>query len=336
MKAFLMKDYGGPEVAELQDDVPQPDPGEGEVLVEVRSAGLNPVDFKIREGKLRPIIRLSLPTILGGEVSGIVHSVGSNVSRFSVGDRVFARLGKQKMGGLAEFSVVREEYLAKIPDSLDFDSAAALPLAGLTALQSLRDEIGVQPGQRILITGGAGGVGTFAIQIAKHLGATVVTTASHRGEELVRRMGADEVIDYESEEFDEILSDCDAAFDLIGGEDLKRCFSAVKSGGIVVSIAGVPEPKTALRDLDRRFGLAALFWILSFPTRCIAAKAGVDYRFKFMHPSGKDLEFLGSLIEKQQLEVVLDSVFPFDKVKEAFAELEKGHAKGKIVVKVSE
>ena len=331
-----MNRYGGPEVTELRDDISKPTPQAGEVCVSVCAAGLNPVDFKIREGKLKAIYRYQLPVVLGGEIAGFVHSVGQGVTRFSEGDRVFARLSKKGMGGLAEFVVVEERHLAIVPDSLDFETAAAVPLAGLTALQVLRDEIGVREGQRIFITGGAGGVGTFAIQIAKYFGATVITTASPRGEKLVRRLGADEVIDYTSERFDELLSDCDGVFDLIGGMDLERSFSVTRRGGTVVSVAGLPEPQTAFRDLGRGFGMAALFWVISFRLRRIASRYGVRYRFMFMHPSGADLDFLASLIQEKKVEVVVDSVFSFEDTHEAFALLESGRAKGKIVVKIAE
>ena len=230
MRALMLTRYGGPEATELRNDVPTPSAGAKEVLVQVHAAGLNPVDFKIREGKLKVIRRFPLPAVMGNEIAGVVESVGRGVTRFSVGDRVYARLDKDNMGGLAEQAVVHEDHLAKMPASLSFESAAAVPLAALTALQALRDELRLQKGQRVFISGGAGGVGTFAIQIAKHFGATVATTASPRGEALVRRLGADMVIDYTRERFEEVLHDYDAAFDLLGGDDLARSFSVVKRG----------------------------------------------------------------------------------------------------------
>jgi NADPH:quinone reductase-like Zn-dependent oxidoreductase len=327
--------YGGPDATELQDGVPAPLAGPGEVLVQVRAAGLNPVDFKTREGKLKVIRRYPLPAVMGNEIAGVVESVGSSASRFSVGDRVYARLDKDNMGGLAEWAAVHEDYLAKIPASLTFEEAAAVPLAALTAIQALRDELRLQSGQRVFISGGAGGVGTFAIQIAKHLGANVATTASPRGEALVRRLGADVVIDYTRERFEDVLRGYDAAFDLLGGADLARSFSVVKRGGTVVSIAGVPEPETARRDLGRSGALAALFWAVSFGTRRTAARHGVRYRYLFMHPSGSDLESIAALIDKKKIEVVIDKIFPFDRAKEALAYLEEGSAKGKVVVSMS-
>lgn len=331
-----MSRYGGPEATELRDDVPTPSIGAREVLVDVRAAGLNPVDFKTREGKLKVIRRYPLPAVMGNEVAGVVNAVGGDVTRFAVGDRVYARLDKDRMGGLAEMAAVHEDHLADMPATLTFEAAAAVPLAALTALQALRDELELQRGQRIFISGGAGGVGTFAIQIAKHLGATVATTASPRGEALVRRLGADIVIDYTRERFEDALHDYDAALDLMGGTDLARTFKIVRRGGRVVSVAGMPEPETARRDLGRGGALAALFWVASFGTRRTAARHGVGYRYLFMHASGKDLELLATLIDAGAIEVVLDRVFPLASAKDGLAYLESGRAKGKVVVSLSD
>jgi NADPH:quinone reductase-like Zn-dependent oxidoreductase len=334
MRALMMTRYGGPEATELRDGVPEPSAGPNEVRVQVRAAGLNPVDFKTREGKLKVIRRYSLPAVMGNEIAGVVESVGGGVTRFSVGDRVYARVDKDTMGGLAEKAVVHEDHLAKMPTSLEFEAAAAVPLAALTALQALRDELRLGNGQRVFISAGAGGVGTFAIQIAKHFGAHVATTASPRGGALVRRLGADIVIDYTRERFEDSLRDYDGAFDLLGGDDLARTFSVVRRGGSVVSIAGMPEPETARRDLGRGSALAALFWAASLGTRRTAARHGVRYRYLFMHPSGSDLEKIAALIDTKKLEVIVDRVFPFAEAKEALAYLERGRAKGKVVVRM--
>lgn len=188
MQAYVMTRYGDASAMELRD-VPEPAPSSGEVLIRVRAAGLNPVDFKIREGKMRLLKRLDLPMVAGSELSGAVEAIGDGVTRFAVGDRVFARVDKDKLGAYAPYAVVDEALVAKMPTSLDFADAAGLPLAGLTALQALRDELAVKAGDRVFISGGAGGVGTLAIQLAAWLGATVATTASPRGEELVRSSG---------------------------------------------------------------------------------------------------------------------------------------------------
>ena len=334
MRAFVLSSYGGPECTALID-VPQPSPRPGEFLVRVHAAGLNPVDYKTRAGVLKIIHGYPLPIVMGHELSGVIEAVGPGVMRFAKGDRVFARVDKDIMGAFAECAVVREDHAARMPASLDFPAAAAVPLAALTALQALRDELHLSAGQRVFMPGGAGGVGTFAIQIAKHLGAHVATTASPRGDGLVKRLGADVVIDYTRERFEEKLSGYDCAFDLLGGDTLARLWPVLKPGGRVVSIAGMPEPLTAQKDLGRGIGLAALFWVASLTTRMRAARHGCTYRFLIMHPSGADLAYLASLIDAYKLQVVIDRVFPFAEAKEAMAYLETGRAKGKVALAMS-
>jgi alcohol dehydrogenase len=333
MRALLLTRYGGPAAAEFRE-VARPEPGPGAVLIRVRAAGLNPVDYKIRQGMLKPIQRFALPVVMGSELAGVVEANGRGATRFAVGDRVFARMPKESMGAFADYAVVPETLLAGMPASLDFEAAAGIPLAGLTALQALRDELHLSAGSRVFIPGGAGGVGTFAIQLAKWLGAEVITTASPRGRALVERLGADLVIDYTTQRFEDHVRDVDGVFDLIGGETLKTSFGVVKRGGTVVSIAGLPEPRTARKDLGRGLGLAILFGIVSFGLRVRAWKHGVHYRYLFMHPSGTELAELARLIDDGKLEPITDRVFPFADVGQAFAYLESGRAKGKVVVRM--
>jgi alcohol dehydrogenase len=333
MRAYVLNRYGGPEGSQLMD-VPAPVPGPNDILVNVRAAGLNPVDFKFRQGKLKVIYSLQLPFVLGNELAGEVAAVGSAVTRFKVGDRVFARQGKSRGGAFAEQACVEESLVAPMPQALDFTTAAAVPLAGLTALQALRDELGVKPEQKVLISGGAGGVGTFAIQIAKWLGAHVTTTASSRGEALVRSLGADDVIDYTKQTIAQTAERFDAGFDLIGGETLDQMFAVMKPGTKIVSVAALPEPRTAMKDLDGRLFLAALFWLISGKIRSKARAANVDYRYLFMHPSGSELAELGDLITQGRMMVTVDKVFPFAQMAEALAYVESGRAKGKVVVEM--
>ena len=269
------------------------------------------------------------------ELAGTVEAVGAGVTRFSVGDRVFARVPKGSMGAFAEYSVLPEAVVAAMPATLDFETAAGVPLAGLTALQALRDELHLKPGSRVFIPGGAGGVGTFAIQIAKWLGAEVTTTASPRGRDLVERLGADVVVDYTTQAFTDHVSGMDGVFDLLGGDTLSQSFGVVKPGATVVSVAALPEPQTALKDLDRGRALAALFWLVSYGLRTQARKHGARYRFLFMHPSGEELAELAGLIADGKLEPVIDRVFPFEQIGDAFAYLESGRAKGKVVVRMT-
>ncbi len=333
MQAFLLNRHGGPEATGLRD-VPRPVPGPDDVLVRVHAAGLNPVDFKTRDGMLKVVQRYNFPVVMGNELAGTVESCGERVSGFKPGDRVFARVPKDRMGAFADFAAVPAGHLALLPASIDFETAAGVPLAGLTALQALRDELQLQPGSRVFIPGGAGGVGTFAIQIAKWLGAEVTTTASPRGRALVERLGADRVIDYTAQRFEEEVRDMDGAFDLIGGDTLEKCFGVVKPGATVVSVAGMPEPLTAQKDLGRGPLLAALFWFASFGLRAKARRHGVTYRYLFMHPSGSELAELARLIEEKKLAPVIDRTFPFAQIGEAIAYLESGRAKGKIVVRM--
>lgn len=302
----------------------------------VRAAGLNPVDFKTRKGMLRVVQRYDLPAAMGNEFAGVVEACGEDVARFAPGDRVFARTPKDRMGAFAEFIAVPEDVLAAMPAALDFDAAAAIPLAGLTALQALRDELQLEPGGRVFIPGGAGGVGTFAIQIAKWLGAHVTTTASPCGRELVERLGADTVVDYTAERIADRVRDMDGVFDLVGGNTLDQSFGVVKPGAMVVSVAALPEPETARKDLGRGPALAALFWLASFSLRAKARKHGARYRFLFMHPSGAELSELASLVDAGTLHPVIDRVFPFAEIEQAFAYLETGRAKGKVVVRMAE
>ena len=331
MRAYVLKHYGGPEGAQLMD-VPAPTPRPRDILVEVRAAGLSPVDFKFRQGKLRAILRPKLPLVLGNELAGEVITVGSYVKRFRVGDRVFARVAKDRAGAFAEQACVDEDDAAHMPRYLDFTAAAAVPLAGLTALQALRDELRVKPGQKVFISGGAGGVGTFAIQIAKWLGAHVTTTASKRGEALVRSLGCDEVIDYTVQDISYEQGRFDAGFDLIGGKTLEQMFETMKPGAKIVSVAALPEPQTAIRDLGGRRALSAIFWLISYGIRSRARRAGISYRYLFMHPSGSDLALLAELIEQGKLKATVDRTYPFAKIAEALDYVESGRAKGKVVV----
>jgi alcohol dehydrogenase len=333
MRAYVLTRYGGPDAAELRE-VPRPDPAAQEVLIRVHVAGLNPVDFKTREGMLKVVQRYSLPEVMGNELAGTVEAVGDGVTRFAPGDRVFARVAKDTLGAFAEYATVPENLVATMPAALDFETAAGVPLAGLTALQALRDELHLKPRDRVFVPGGAGGVGTFAIQLAKWLGAQVTTTASPRGKALVERLGADVVIDYTTQAFEDHVREMDGAFDLIGGDTLRKSFGVVKPGGTVVSIAGMPEPVTARKDLGRGMVLAAMFWFASYRLRAEARKHRVTYRYLFMHPSGSELAELGKLIEAGTLTPVIDRVFPLAEIADAFAYLEAGHAKGKVVVQI--
>jgi NADPH:quinone reductase-like Zn-dependent oxidoreductase len=333
MQAYVLTRYGGPEAAVLRD-WPRPVPAAGEALIRVQAVGLNPVDYKIRQGQLRALYRYPLPCVLGNELAGVVEANGAGATRFAPGARVYARVAKERLGAFAEYACVPEAYVADAPETLDAAQAAGVPLAALTALQALREQLHCGPGQRLLITGGAGGVGAFALPLARWLGAHVTTTASPRGAAGVRALGAQDVIDYTTTRIDSQPARFDAAFDLVGGAALTQCLAAVKRGGRVLSIAAVPEPRTARIDLQRGAGLAALFWLASFGVRAQARRHGVDYRYLFMRPDGSQLAELAALIDAGTLPVTIDRTFEFAQIGDAMAYLEAGRAKGKVVVRV--
>jgi NADPH:quinone reductase-like Zn-dependent oxidoreductase len=315
-------------------EVTTPTPGTTDVLIRVRAAGLNPTDYKIRDGVTRLFYRYDLPVVAGNELSGVVEAVGVGVTRFAVGDWVFARVDHLKMAAFAEYAAVEESLVGRMPKSLDFAEAATLPLAGLTALQALRDQLKVKAGDRVLITGGAGGVGTLAIQLAVWMGATVATTASPRGEELVRSLGAEMVIDYHKQKFKDVLHDYDGAFDLVGGEDLRDCFDVLKPGAKTVSVAGVPTPAMAREDAGLGPLLTAGAWAISAKVRRLARRKNVTYRPMLMHPSSDGLDLLARLVDEGRLKPVIDRVLPFQQIADALAYLEQGRAKGKVIVQM--
>ncbi|MBZ0131736.1 MAG: NADP-dependent oxidoreductase [Rhodocyclaceae bacterium] len=332
MKAAFIRRYGGNDVVEL-GELPAPQAGPGELLVAVQAASVNPVDFKIRDGMLKMIIPFGFPLILGNDFSGVVQAVGAGVTRFRPGDAVFARMDKRRIGAFAEFAVVAEADAAAKPTNLTHIEAAAVPLAGLTAWQALFEIGGLKAGQKVLIHGGSGGVGTFAIQLAHHAGATVATTVGARNAELARRLGADIVIDYKTQRFEDVVSGYDLVLDTQAGDILHRSFAVLKRGGVLVSIAGKPDGR-----LVREFGLNPLLGVLldflSRKSLRLAKRHGVRYEYLFMHPSGEQLAQLGRLLAEGSVRTGIDKVFPLEQVREALAYCEAGHATGKVVVEV--
>jgi NADPH:quinone reductase-like Zn-dependent oxidoreductase len=334
MLALQFTAYGGPEQTEVRE-LPIPSPDSNQVLVRVHAAALNPVDYKFRQGILRPIISPKLPVTLGNDFCGMVEAFGQGVADLQVGQRVLGCVGIDHVGTFAEYAVVPTDRLAAAPENLSDVQAAAVPLAGLTALQTLRDVLRVKPGQRVLISGGAGGVGTFAIQIAKILGVEVTTTASTKGRDLCLRLGADHVIDSHDADALAKLQDFDAALDLVGGATTAAMFGTLKKDATLVSIAAVPEPQTASEDLHAGWGLRLLFGAISLPLRARAKWHGVRYRYYFMRPKSTDLQWLAEQCREGKLVPVIDREFPFADYAAAFEHLEHGHAKGKVVLKMN-
>ncbi|MFB7585348.1 NADP-dependent oxidoreductase [Streptomyces hydrogenans] len=334
MKAFMVEKYGdatGMRAAEM----PDPQVGADDVLVKVHAASVNPLDMKIRNGDLKAILPYRLPLVLGNDLAGTVVRVGSSVDRFAVGDEVYARPDKDRIGTFAELLAVHQDDLAPKPATLTMTEAASLPLVALTAWQALVERANVQPGQKVLIHAGAGGLGSIAVQLAKALGAHVATTASTAKVGLVKELGADEVIDYRTQNFEEILDGYDIVLDSLGGENLAKSLRILKPGGLAISVAGPPDPATA-RELGSNPVLRLAITALSAKTRRQAKRLGVTYSFLFMKASGDQLRELTPLIDTGKIRPVVDTVFPFDDTLHAMEYVEKGRAKaGKVVVSMT-
>lgn len=330
MKALVAQRYGGPEVLAVVER-PEPEVGPRDVLIAVKAASLNPLDAKIRAGKVKLVLRLTPPIALGCDVAGVVERVGAGVTRFRAGDEVFARLEKGRMGGLAERAVAIEDVVAARPAKASFEEAAAVPLAGLTALQALREAAQLTPGQRVLIHAGAGGVGTLAIQIAKLLGLHVTTTTSTKNVAFVQQLlGADAVVDYTTHE--PLPTGLDAVFDTLGGASELASIAAVARGGSVVGIGGMPDAAFARTHLPAF--ARPVIWLATGKRRRAAARAGVRFIYLFMRPDGAELAELAGWIDAGRLRPIVHRTYPLAEFREAFAELERGHARGKIVVTI--
>ena len=310
MKAIVIDQYGDKNVLQ-EREVDQPSIQEDQVLLEIHATSINPIDWKVRAGYLTDMLPFEFPIILGWDAAGIIVEKGSNVTNFEVGERVFTRPATTRQGTYAEYAPVDENLLAKMPASMSFEEAAAIPLAGLTAWQCLVDFAGVKKDDKVLIHAGAGGVGTFAIQIAKSLGAYVTTTASEENEELVKSLGADQVINYKTEDFSQILHDYDFVLDSMGGEVQSNSYKVLKPKGKLVSIAAPPNEEEA-------------------------QKYEVEAGFLWLDPKGEQLQKLADLYEAGKLRAVIGETFDFNEksLQAAHALSETHHARGKIVIKV--
>jgi NADPH:quinone reductase-like Zn-dependent oxidoreductase len=332
MKAFVLDRYA--KKATLRPaDIPPPDLGDDEVLVAVHAAGVNLLDSKIRDGEFKLILPYKLPLVLGHDVAGVVVRVGARVRQFKPGDEVYARPDDFRIGAFAEFIAVKESSLAAKPHGLSMEEAASIPLVGLTVWQALVEKAQLRKGQKIFIQAGSGGVGTFAIQLAKHLGATVATTTSAGNAALVKSLGADVVIDYMTQDFEEVLRDYDVVLHSQDSTALTKSLRVLKKGGQLISISGPPDPEFG--KTSRSSGLVRLaVRLLSASTRRRARSLGVGYSFLFIRAHGGQLQEITRLIDAGAIRPVIDKVFPFDAANEAMAYVEAGRAKGKVVVKV--
>jgi NADPH:quinone reductase-like Zn-dependent oxidoreductase len=308
MKAVCIYSYGGPEVL-VYEDAPCPHPGDGEVLIRIHAAGINPVDWKIREGHLKEMLHHTLPLVLGWDVSGVVETLGTGVHRFKVGDEVFSRPDIARDGAYSEFIVIKESEVALKPKSVDHLHAAVLPLAGLTAWQTLFDAAGLSAGQRVLIHAAAGGVGHVAVQLAKWKGAHVIGTAAARNHDFLRQLGVDQVIDYDTERFEDVVQPVDVVLDTMGGEIQTRSWKVVKRGGILVSVVNPPAAE-------------------------VAATHGARQAFVFTQPNAAQLAEIAKLVDAEKLKTIIETTLALSDATRGQELSERGHQRGKIVLRV--
>lgn len=334
MKVFALTRYGKSEGLQFVH-IPEPTPGEGEVLVHVKAAGYNPLDGMLARGELRAVLPYRLPQTLGNEFSGVVKALGPGVESFAVGDEVFGRPDMEHIGSFAPLIALKAADLAHKPSNLSHVEAASMPLTLLTAIQAFTEVANVGPGNKVFIQGGTGGLGSLAVQVAKQLGATVATTVSGRNRELAQELGADVVVDYREERYEQVLKDYDLVLDTRGGAESIRSMQVLRPGGTLISLVGPPTASFA-----RQFGkalLAPVMNLLSWKTRRAAKWAGVEYRFLFMHESGEQLLQWLPLIEDGTIRPIVGTVLPFDRVGEAFAPpAGSAPAPGKTVVVIEE
>jgi len=310
MKAAQINSYGGPEVMRAVDGAPKPMAAEGRVLVEVRAAAINPFDLKVVEGAVQHMAKLKFPAILGGDFAGVVAETGLGIRSFEIGQAVYGQAGALSgQGSFAEFTPVKADSLALKPTKLDFTQAAALPLVSVSAYQALVEHMGLQAGQKILIHGGAGGIGSMAIQLAKHLGAYVATTAAASKTEFVKSLGADEAIDYKQQDFSELLKDYDAVFDTIGGETNRKSYAVLRPGGILVSMVAQPDQA----EVEGR---------------------RIRYVAQFTRVTTQTLNKIAELVDAGILKVQIDKIFPLEQTANALEYFKTGHPRGKVVIKI--
>ena len=332
MKAFVIDRYKSKDGGQIVD-APQPPVGDDDVLVQVHAAGVNVLDAKIANGEFKLLLPYRFPLTLGNDVAGVVVEVGARVRRFKPGDEVYARPDKDRIGTFAEFIAMNEADVAIKPDALSMEEAASIPLVGLTAWQALVEMADLKPGQKVFIQAGTGGVGTFAIQLAKHLGATVATTASAANFELVKALGADVLIDYKTEDFETMLRGYDVVLHSQDSKTLDKSLRVLKPGGTLISISGPPDP--ALADqIGLPWYVKQIFRILSYGARRKAKRLGVTFSFLFMRANGDQLSEITALIDQGIIRPVVERVFPFESTQQAVDFVENGRAKGKVVVKV--
>jgi NADPH:quinone reductase-like Zn-dependent oxidoreductase len=331
MKAFLIDRYG--KKAGRIGEVAAPEVGDHDVLVQVHATSVNLLDTKISTGEFKLILPYSFPLILGNDLAGVVVSVGSAVQRFKPGDEVYARPPQERIGTFAELIAVNENALALKPQNINMQEAASLPLVALTAWQVLVETARLKKGQKVFIHAGSGGVGTIAIQLAKHLGAFVATTTSTNNVEWVKALGADVVIDYKKQNFESVLQDYDVVLNSLGADELGKSLNILKPGGQLISISGPPTPQFA-QEQKLSWVLGLVMRMLSSGIRRKARKKNINYAFVFMRASGAQLDEITALIESGIIKPVVDRTFPFESTAEALSYVGQGRSKGKVIIKI--
>lgn len=332
MKALTFKRYGkSPDIGFA--DVPRPTLGDDDLLVEVHAVGLNPIDNMIPTGMFKPVLKFQLPATMGSDLAGVVKEVGRRVTRFKPGDAVFASLFDLGRGSLAEFAVVPERVAAPMPTHLDFVQAASVPMVGLTAWQAMKERAGVRPGQKVFIPAGSGGIGSMAIQLAKHFGAKVGTTTSTGNVPWVLSLGADEVVDYKKGAFEKELRGYDMVLGTLRDQEIEKAIGILKPGGKLVSLVG-PLDAAFAKARNLNVVLRFVFGLMSRKVMKLAARREVAYSFLFVRPDGAQLAEIGRLLQARTIRPVIDKVFAFDQAPEALAYVAQGRSKGKVVVQL--
>ena len=335
MKSLMITKYGDINSSLEEQDIPKPLVEANQILIRTYSSSFNPIDHMIVKGDYKAMGKVSFPAGIGRDVSGIVEEVGKNVRKFKIGDKVYSRINESFVGTMAEYVLSNVKDTALMPSNLSFDESASIPLVGLTTYQALVDIAKLSKGENVLIHAGSGGIGTFAIQLAKHLGANVTTTTSTKNISFVKELGADKVIDYTSQNYLDEGAAFDVVYDTLGGNYTMDSFKVLKDGGRVVSIKGTVDSITA-----KQLGLNKLIqMIIAFQARKVfkaASKMNASYRFLYMSPNGEQLKKIAKLYESGAIKPIIDKTYKFSESIQALEYLSKGHAKGKVVVKIRE
>lgn len=324
MNALQIVKYGDLKDSLAIREIEKPSVQSNDILVAVKAASINPIDYKIVEGKLKGMLTLNLPVTMGYDVSGVVVEKGSDVLNFEIGDEVYARVPQEQMGTIAEFVAVNNELVSLKPENISFEQASGLPLTGITAIQAL-EKVGIKKGDRILIHAGSGGVGSFAIQYAKTKGAIVYTTTSTKNVDWVKALGADRVIDYKTEDYKEVATNLDIVFDTLGGEYTLDAFKIIKEGGKVTTIAGPPDEETA-----KHMGMTD-YKLPEKLSKLMEEKSAV-YKYIWMQPNAKQLNDIKRMVEEGTIKPIVDLIYSFEDGIKAFEYLATGRAKGKVII----